>query len=183
MKRFFITLLLACLTLGAFAQKHFGLRMECAEYEENDQREYSLYSYTDEDGTFGYYLSIAYLSQPLSISLSDRLSSTISRIDEINLFLGKEPDEVYASLNELLSLLGEAPGTTQEFEGRTTLGAEALAPGTVTTRCTVVKRALEGKRLCFVFPSGDRIVEADLTKAAIKSLRSGFKFHQKIYKK
>jgi hypothetical protein len=58
MKRIIAAIALACVMLSAWAQDFpAGMRKEIVEIEQDDH-EYSLFSYKDADGTFGYYLSL-----------------------------------------------------------------------------------------------------------------------------
>ena len=58
MKRIIAITALACVLTSAWAQDYpAGLRREVVEIEQNEDT-YSLFSYKDEDGTFGYYLGL-----------------------------------------------------------------------------------------------------------------------------
>ena len=58
MKRILTTIVLACVLTSAWAQDFpAGMRNEIVEIEQNED-EYSLFTYKDEDGAFGYYLSL-----------------------------------------------------------------------------------------------------------------------------
>ena len=176
MKRFLITLALACLMLSAFAQNRdipAGMRMELSELTQ-DKNQYSIFTYKDADGTFGYYLSLGRVLDLLEI-FGDGLGNTsLSHIDATCLWLGATPEEAGATLDALTNLFDEDPGVTAEFPCRLTNGAEGLTDHDTAT-CTVVKRFLQGKRLLFVFKSGSRTAEADLTKPGLKTLRWGTK--------
>lgn len=182
MKRIITTLVLALVAVFAIAQNRdipAGIRMEVTEAGEDDEREYSIFTYKDEDGTFGYYLSLGREFKLLEI-LSDDSSSSLSHLDEACLWLGKTADEAAATLDSFLDLLDEPVGTVKEFPCRLTNGAEKLTDHS-TAVCFIVKRFLQGKRLCFHFTAGRHTGEVDLTKSAIKSLRWSFNLARKIH--
>ena len=179
MKRFLTTLAMVCLTLFAVAQNSpFGMKLEIAEVDQDDN-EYSIFTYQDPDGTSGYYLSVGYEFDLLQI-FGDDLSSTFGLVDETALVMGETMDNAFAFLDSLLALLEEAPGTTAEFPCRLTTGADQLfAPSTA--HAIVVKRFLQAKRICFHFESGGHTAEVDLTKSAIKSLRWNLELYRKLH--
>lgn len=180
MKKVLTTLALACFTLISFAQNiPAGIRMEVAEFEMN-QNEYSVFTYKDADGTYGYYLSLGRAYNLLESSRDGVVTSSLDHVDETCILIGENSDEAMATLDELLGLLSKAPGTTLEFPCRLTTGADRLGEASTAT-CRVVKRALEGKRLNFQFQTGRRTAEADLTKSAIKSLKLNFKINIKLH--
>ena len=175
-----ITLALAFTTVFAFAQNiPAGMRMEIIEVGQDDD-EYSIFTYKDDDGTFGYYLSLGHKYDLLGILVDDDTDFSLSHIDETCLLLGATADEADATLNTLLVLVDGEPGTMVEFPCRMSMGAERLG-GASTAICYVTKRLLQSKRLVFHFTSGSRTAEADLTKSAIRSLISGFKLGQKLH--
>lgn len=155
-----------------------GMRMEVTEVEENNNQ-YTIFTYKDDDGTFGYYLSLGRVYRLLEVTYDDRSSATLDHVDETCLWLGTTADEAYASLEHLLNLLDEELGTTVEMPCRQTYGLSPLTD-TSTATCIVVKRFLQRKRLCFHFTVGRRTAEADLTRSAIKSLRWSFRVAQKL---
>ena len=179
MKRFFTALVLACLTFFAVAQDiPSGMKMEIAEVGENDN-EYSIFTYKDPDGTFGYYLSVGHVFQLLEL-LFDESSSSFGLVDETCLVMGETMDDAFAFLDSLLELLDEAPGTTADFPCRLTTGADQLfVPSTA--NAIVVKRFLQGKRINFHFVSGSHTAEVDLTKSAVKSLRWNLDLYRKLH--
>ncbi len=181
MKKFFITVLFAFIAICAFAQKDIpaGMRMEVAEVEENN-REYSIFTYKDEDGTLEYYLSLGRVFRLLEIAKDDVPDMSLSQIDEACICLGATAEEAFASIDSILELFNADLGTTKEFPSRLTTGADRLgAPSTAT--CIVVKRFLQGKRLSFTFIVKNHTGHTDLTKSAVKSLKGVFKFNQKLH--
>ena len=179
MKRILTTLLLACMTLFAVAQNSpIGMKMEIAEVGQDDN-EYSIFTYKDPDGTFGYYLSVGHVFQLLEL-FSDDLSSSLGLVNETCLVMGETMDDAFAFLDSLLELLEEAPGTTAEFPCRLTTGADKLFAFS-TANAIVVKRFLQGKRLNFHFVSGNHTADVDLTKSAIKSLRWNLDLYRKLH--
>lgn len=179
MKRVFTALALACMTLPAVAQNSpIGMKMEVAEVAQDDN-EYSIFTYKDPDGTFGYYLGVGHVFQLLDLFFDD-LSSSFGLVDETCLVMGETMDDAFAFLDSLLELLEEAPGTTADFPCRLTTGADQLfVPSTA--NAIVVKRFLQGKRISFHFISGNHTAEVDLTKSSIKSLRWNLDLYRKLH--
>jgi hypothetical protein len=179
MKRIFLALALACATLFAYGQDFpAGMRNELSEIGEDDN-EYTIFTYKDEDGTFGYYLSVSHSFDILSI-FTDDSNSSFSHIDETCLWLGANAGEAKATLESMATLLEATPGTVAQFPCRLSTGAERLGEnGTATV--VVVKRFLQGKRLNFQFVSGGHTAEADLTRGALKSIRWNFDLAMKLH--
>ena len=177
MKKLIITLMLALFAIVSFAQEGpVGMRMEVVEFEQDDN-EYSIFTYKDEDGTFGYYLSLGHVYRLLEIYRDDISDFYLDHIDETCIWLGATSDEAMKAIDFLLEFLDNEPGATAKFRCRKTTGAGRLGDPD-TANCMVIKRFLQGKRLNFQFSTGKRIAETDLTKSAIKSLRRGFKTMQ-----
>ena len=180
MKRILTTLVLAFAAVFAFAQDRdipAGMRMEITSIEDDDDQ-FSLFTYKDEDGTFGYYLSLGHEFNLLEIFESD-LFSSLSHMDEVCLYLGDSPEAVLNTLDGYLAMLDEETGTTFEIPCRLTNGAEKLTERSTATGI-VVKRFLQRKRLCLNFTIGDRSAEADMTKSGIKSIRWNFELARKL---
>lgn len=180
MKKHIITILLTLFAIVLVAQNNpVGMRMEIVDIEEDDN-EYSIFTYKDEDGTFGYYLSLGHIYHLLEIIRDDIDDFSIDHINETCLWLGATAEEAFDSLEFLLSFLQNDPGTTAKFRCRMSTGGEQLGDNN-TANCEVVKRFLQRKRLNFQFSTGNHTAETDLTKSAIKSLRRSFKFYQKLH--
>ena len=65
--KIFILSLSACMALTAMAQDQpVGIRVEASEYEVNDEEQYTIFSYLDESGVYGYYLSLAHNDDKLT---------------------------------------------------------------------------------------------------------------------
>ena len=180
MKQILISMALAFATVAAFSQNiPAGMRMELAEVEQ-DNFGYSVFSYLDEDGTFGYYMSISCEIPLLEIFRDDIKDASFNHFDETCLWMGSTADEASAFLDSLMYMFDEENGTIRQFPCRMTFGADALA-GSSTATCIVVKRFLQAKRLCFQFGSGSRTAQADLTKSALKSVRWSFGVGRKLH--
>ena len=178
MKRIITTLALACVLTSAWAQDFpAGMRREIVEIEQNDH-EYSLFSYKEEDGSLGYYLSLGRVTPIVEAEIFGGHTS-FSHIDETCLCLGATKDEDLATIESLLALLDEAPGTTAAFQCRSSSGGERLSVPDQ-ANCVVVKRFLQGKRLCFQFVSGEHTAEVDLTRSTLKSLRWNINLGKKL---
>ena len=178
MKRIITTLALACVLTSAWAQDFpTGMRREIVEIEQDDQ-EYSLFSYKEEDGSLGYYLSLGRVTPIVEAEIFGGHTS-FSHIDETCLCLGATKDEALATIESLLALLEEAPGTTAALPCRRASGGERLSVPDQ-ANCVVVKRFLQGKRLCFQFVSGEHTAEVDLTRSTLKSLRWNINLGKKL---
>ena len=124
MKRIITTLALACVLTSAWAQDFpAGMRREIVEIEQNDH-EYSLFSYKEEDGSLGYYLSLGRVTPIVEAEIFGGHTS-FSHIDETCLCLGATKDEALATIESLLALLEEAPGTTAALPCRRSSGGDA----------------------------------------------------------
>ena len=181
-KTLFCLIALLCTAGGIQAQKGIpsGMRMEITT-SERDNAQYSLFTYRDDDSTFGYYLGLGRTSGEFAIG-SGKTSFTIADVRETCLWLGATADDAFAMLDTILSLYGTEAGTTMEFASRATGGAERLADRTVTT-CVVEKKLLGGKRLLFTFASGKRQRAVHLDKSVVKELRFGLKTDLKLHPK
>lgn len=179
MKRIPAIIAVALVSLCAFAQDFpAGMRNEIASSDQ-DRYGYSLFSFKDQDGTFGYYLGLSTSFRLLEIINENDLSSTFDHIDEICINIGSTPDEAVATLDSLLELMEEPVGTVREFQARIPRGQ--WLGDECTVNCVVVKRLLQGKRLLFAYTSGHHTAETDLTKSAVKSLRFSFNLNRKLH--
>ena len=172
MKKLFIAFVCALVAATSFAQNlPSGIRDEIVEISENEDQ-YTVFGYKDQDGTFGYYLSLGHVYPILEI-LSEDSSASISNIEETCLYMGATKEDIIPFLDSLLEMIDQEPGATAKFPCRKSNRVGMLTEsGTATAM--VVKRFLQTKRLSFIFTSGSHTVEADLTKSTIKSLRTSF---------
>lgn len=178
MKRTFLFIALTLASVMALAQNQpAGIRMEATEITVNDES-YSLFTYTDEDGTYGYYLSLGHYDELLSISIGNT-SSTLGNFDETCLYLGADREEAFEALDRLLALFDNEPGTTVELPARVATGGERLG-GSVNISCLVHKKLLGGKQLLFFFPSHDHSGMTYLGKGSVKQLRRGLSLDKKL---
>ena len=178
MKRIIAAIALTCVMLSAWAQDFpAGMRKEIVEIEQDDH-EYSLFSYKDADGTFGYYLSLGRVFPILEAEIFGG-QTTISHMDETCLCLGATTEEALATIEQLLALLEEPAGTTAAFQCRRSSGGERLSVPD-RANCVVVKRFLQGKRLNFQFVSGGHTADVDLTRSTLKSLRWNINLGKKL---
>ena len=137
-------MVLACVLTSAWAQDFpAGMRNEIVEIEQNED-EYSLFTYKDEDGAFGYYLSLGRVFPILEAEIFGG-QTTISHMDETCLCLGATKEEALATIEQLLALLEEPAGTTAAFQCRRSSGGERLSVPDQ-ANCVVVKRFLQGKQ-------------------------------------
>ena len=173
MKKTLLILIAMMATTGVLAQQKSqpaGMRMEVAD-DETDNGEYSIFTYKDEDGTFGYYLSVARTKKTLGAD--ELFGMEVKNLKETTIYLGDTADKAFAAIDDILDLFDKDVDTTAEFKGRTTTSGDHL----------VTKKTLGGKRLKFTFTNGDREGEAYLTKSTLKDLRSEFKLHRKMHPK
>ena len=181
MKKLLTMLLLSVMTLTtANAQKQpAGMRVEVAEAE-TDNGEYSIFTYKDEDDSFGYYLSLGRVTDFLGAD--EILGMEVKNLHEVTIRLGGTTDEALATIATILDLYDKDVDTMVEFQGRAATSGFKLGEP-VTTICTVVKKTLGGKRLQFLFPEGKRQGRAYLSKSTLKELRMNFKFDIKLHPK
>jgi len=158
-----------------------GIRMEIADSERDDS-EYSIFTYKDDDGTFGYYLGLGRVMDYVSIFRDDITDMSFADIKETCICLGGTYDEALATLGSILELYDKDVDTTVEFQGRAATGAERLGEKD-TSLCIVQKKPLGGKRLVFHFNCGKRQAQTYLPKSVVKELRSGLKIDKKLHPK
>ena len=181
LKRFIIMATALMMVTCVFAQDiPAGVRMEIVESDGDSKDQYSIFQYKDKNGDALYYMGVGYKIELLSMVRDDITNTSISHMDEVCFPMGTTRDQVLENLDSFLELLDKPVGTTVEFPCRVTNGAEVLGEKTTAT-CTVVKRFLQSKRLCFHFTSGNRSAEADLLKSSIKSMRLSVKLDKKLH--
>ena len=166
-------------TVSASAQNKTGLRVEVAE-SETDRGSYSIFTYRDEDGILGYYLSLGRTSNFLGADVF--LGMNVKNFSETTIWLGGTTDEALATIDSILDLFDKDIDTTAEFQGRAATGGDKLGDPN-TTQCVVVKKSLGGKRLKFSFTNGEHEAEAYLAKSTVKELRMNFKMDLKLHPK
>ena len=184
-------MLVAFLTIGGAmqAQNHknhpVDIRMEFYTLENDDnvdKKSYSLFTYLDADGTFGYYLGLGTAETFLEISIGSS-EFEFGNFHEACIYLGATNDEACATLESILALYDQDLETTTQFEGRAcTYGPNLGGPITVT--CTVKKKPLAifgGKRLEFLYPCDDRTAQTFLLKSDLKQIRNGLKFDKTLH--
>ena len=180
MKKLMFALAFSLMAVCSFAQNlPAGMRFEVAEIEEDEQSQFTVFKYKDDDGSVAYDMSVAYRLNVLGLFRDDITSMTIDHLDETCLCLGADSDEAMAFLNGLLDLLDEAPGTVAEFECRKSAGAEQL--GDYSTAACIVMKRFFGKRLKFGFESRNRTAETEMTRSAIKSLIATLKINKTLH--
>ena len=175
--------------MSAMAQKQpAGMRVEVAE-SETDNGEYSIFTYKEDDGeyqsseadnSFGYFLSLGRVTDFLGAD--EILGMQVQNLHEVTIRLGATTDEALATIATILDLYDKDVETTVEFQGRAATNGFKLGEP-VTSTCTVVKKALGGKRLQFLFPEGKRQGRAYLSKSTLKEIRTNFKIDIKLHPK
>ena len=181
MKKILIMVAVALMTaMSVQAQKQpAGMRVEVTEAE-TDNGEYSIFTYLDEDGSFGYYLSLGRTSDFLGAD--EILGMEVKNLHEVTILLGATTDEALTTIDTILALYDKDVDTTVEFQGRAATSGFKLGE-TVTSTCVVEKKPLGGKRLQFLFPEGKRQARAYLSKSMLKELRANFKIDIKLHPK
>jgi len=170
---------------SAIAQKkaRTGQRMEICSADEN-KNVFSIFTYLDEDGTEGFYLSLGRESQPLKdIFDSGTLLGDMTNIRETCIWLGDDYDGTLEALEDLLDDIDDDIDSVKEYKGRELIGSGEKLGEPTTSIGTVKKRTLGGKRLVFAFTSGNKTVESSLTKSVVKELRAELKIYRKLHKK
>lgn len=181
MKKIFLiaaTILMALMNVQA-RDIPVGIRMEIIEADENEQNQYSIFQYKDNDGTIGYYMSVGRYTELIGLTRND-MSASFGQYDEVCLYMGSTRDDVIESLDNMLTLMAKDKGTTAEFQCRLATWGQRLGQEASTT-CIVTKRFLQSKRLCLYFNSGNRATYADLTKSAVKSMRLSVKLDIRLH--
>lgn len=158
-----------------------GMRIEVAEVEQNNN-EYSIFTYKDDDESFGYYLGLGHVFHISELFLDNPTDMAFDHIDETCIWLGATADEAFATLDSILVLFDKEVDTKVEFRGRASTGSGRLGKPNATT-CVVTKKMLGGKRLLFLFVSGKNQAETYLSKLAVKQLRMSFKVDRKLHPK
>ena len=181
MKKVFMMVVVAMMaTVNVMTQKQpTGMRMEVAEAE-TDKGEYSIFTYKDDDESFGYYMSLGRVSQFLGAD--EILGMQVDNIKETCIWLGATYDEANATLGTILDLFDKDVETTTEFKGRAVTSGERLGEPSIST-CMVDKKPLGGKRLMFVFTSGNHKAHTYLSKTIVKELRMELKMDKKLHPK
>lgn len=168
MKKFFLTLALACLAICSYAQRDVpvGGSMEVASVETESSiggvgigKQITLYKVRDNDGNPSFFLSIS--NPTLTLSIGDSWFGIPT--GGVLLNFGTTYDETLNMLDILLDLFDEENGTQMELVSRD--GDPVL--------CTLRKGAL-GKHL--------DIVETSLSKSNVKALKNSLKFSKKLHK-
>lgn len=167
-------------TFSASAKDVTGMRMEIAEDEDGDN-EFSIFTYKDDDGTFGYYLSLGRVFRVMDILFDGNTDTSFDHIDEVCLCLGATAEQAKVSLELLLSYFDEDINTIAEFPARMSTGAEKLGKPTI-INCVVKKKFIKGKYLQFNFVSGKHSAEADLSKSTVKFLKKALELDMKRHK-
>ena len=184
MKKNFLLILAALIwmcstSVSSQTKQPKGMRMEVAEAE-TDKGDYTIFTYIDNDDTFGYYLSL--VRETDFLGADEILGIEVKNVSETTIWLGATADDAFATIDNILTLYEKDLETTAEFQGRDTKNGTHLGDGNI-VKCKVVKKTLGGKRLEFFFPQGNRIAHAYLTKQVLKELRSEFKMSKKLQPK
>lgn len=157
------------------------MRDEIIEAEEDDNV-FSLFTYQDDDVPFGYFLGMGQEYKISEILIDKEFSNTlITGFTETCLLMGETYDEASAFLDQLLSLYDAEVGTIAEFPCRLSKGGVGVGEPS-TALCEVRKKLLGGRRLHFIFKSGNRQAEAFLDKSVVKELRMGLRLDKKLHK-
>lgn len=169
------------MALTAMAQDQpVGVRMESSQIEVNDEEKYTVFSYLDEAGEYGYYLSLAHEQDLLSV-VSGATSASFGVEDEVCLWLGGDREAAIAMLDTMLTYYDRDAGSTIELPARMATGSERLG-AKVSVNCVVKKKLLGGKRLYFLFEGiRGRQGEVYLSKSSVKQLRWGLKVDRKLH--
>ena len=159
-----------------------GMRMEVIEVSQgnDDEDQYTIFQYKEENGNTGYYLSMEHSIELLGLIRGDLAKSSFSHYDEVCLPMGTTREEVQDKIESMFQMLDKAVGTKFEFPCRINNGAEKLGEESTAT-CVLTKRFLKGKRLEFSFTSGERTAQTYLNKSVLKQLRFGLKLDKKIH--
>ena len=183
MKKMFLMAVAAIMvTMSAQAGKAVtGMRMEIGD-SERDHAEYSLFTYMDDDETFGYYLSLGRVTHILGLIRDDITDASFDDIKETCICLGGTYDEAYATLSSMLDLYDKDVETTVEYKSREAGRGDRLGDATTST-CIVKKKTLGGKQLMFLYSGGKHETHTWLPKQVVKDLRQDLKIDKKLHPK
>ena len=167
MKRIIILIAFSLAAFGAAAQhRPVEIRDDIVEAESNNE-EYTIFSYTQKDGSFGYWLGLGDVDRiPGKIFVFDDFTETC-------IYLGATAAEALSTLDTIVACftMGDK---TREFPAMMSIGRPLMFSGTA--EC-FVQKGLLGKRLCFRFTHENYTTESCLNKSGAKNLRSTFKFN------
>ena len=167
MKRLFFIITLISAALAATAQNRpVEIRDDIAEAE-IDGEEYTVFSYTQKDGTFGYWLGLGDI---------DRIPGKLFFLNEVNetcIYLGATAEEALSTLDTIVACF-DMGDKKREFPAMMSIGRPLMYSGTA--ECFVIKGLLS-KRLCFRFTHEDYTTDSYLKKSGAKNLRGTFKFN------
>lgn len=168
MKRIFLIIALVVVAACSMAQDNrVCVRDEIAEAGADD-KEYTIFTYTWKDGTFGYYLGLGGTDRiPGSPIVYDRVTETC-------IYLGATATEALATMDTIIECFKMERGVTREFPAAMAVGRPLMHRGTATCR---VQNQLFGKRLIFRFTKDDYTTESNLIRSGAKSIRGTFKFN------
>ena len=176
MKRLFAFFFSSLIATVVLAQNGpVGVRMERASVGEDDW-EYTLFSYRDADGTFGYYLGVGVEFNLLEVFRDDIKDMTFGHVDEVCIWLGPDRAAAMETIDRMLSWYDAEIGTIFPLEARGVNGGGETLDGPIKADCILVKRILQGRRLCFNFVSGTHTARADLKRGALKTLKRIFAY-------
>lgn len=182
MKKMFLMAVAAIMvTMSAQAGKAVtGMRMEIGD-SERDHAEYSLFTYMDDEESFGYYLSLGRVTHILGLIRDDITDASFDDIRETCICLGGTYDEAYATLSSMLDLYDKDVETTVEYKSREAGRGDRL--GDATTSTCIVKKTLGGKQLMFLYAGGKHETHTWLPKQVVKDLRQDLKIDKKLHPK
>lgn len=181
MKKMFLMAVAAIMvTMSAQAGKAVtNMRVEIGSTE-RDRAEYSVFTYQDDEETFGYYLSVGRVTHILGILRDDIETDDFDKVKETCIYLGSTYDEAYEVLGDMLNLYDKDVDTSVEYKSREAARGNRLGDTTSST-CIVKKKPLAGKQLMFLFAGGKRETHAWVPKQVIKELRWSLKTDKKIH--
>ena len=169
-------------TMSAQAGKAVtGMRIEIGSTE-RERAEYSVFTYQDDEDTFGYYLSVGRVTHILGIFRDDIETDVFDNVKETCIYLGSTYDEAYAVLSDMLDLYKKDVNTTVEYKSREAAKGDRLG-GTTSSTCIVKRKPLAGKQLKFFFAGGKRETHTWVPKQVIKELRWDLKTDKKLHPK
>jgi hypothetical protein len=141
MKRTLTIIAFLMLSVLAFAQRTDYCSVKA------DNKDYQVFSYVDESGAPGYYLSLG---------------------AQTCIYIGSNAAEAQRTLNSLVNLVDSPEGTVQEFQARTFAGGKPAAFGTTNS---VVEKKSGPKHICFPYNQ----TESYLTKKAATAVSAAAK--------
>jgi hypothetical protein len=174
MKRLFITLLLACAAVVAFAQNPIlRQRMEIAEIETGEDNIHLQVFYMDDESPRVYYLSLG----DLGIG-GDIVQVHFDPVYELFIPLGNTLDEAIDKMKDIQDYYKQPRLWSTEITGNFAVAYPSQDPITVTVTS---RRLLTTRLLEFSIPADDLVRATHISRSDFTSMLNAVKLYRKIH--